>query len=112
LSSQPLRKGGFDAQVAFDMMQHSGDEAKVRLDAAEARILRHLKHNTRSRLELPSLQLLHAPTFHKHTLSIYIEFSRSVSVEDFGLALKGEHVTIVGPDEDYPSNVNAAGLER
>ena len=111
LSFQPLPKEVFDAQVAFNMLQYYGEEAKVRLDAAEARILRHLKHITRSRLEMPSLQLLHAPTFHGHTVSLYFEFERKVSVEDFAVALKGEHVTIVGPDEESPSNVNAAGQD-
>ncbi len=111
LSFQPLPKEVFDVQVAFNMLQHYGEEAKVRLDAAEARVLRHLKHITRSRLEMPSLQLLHAPTFHGHTLSIYFELDRKISLEDFSEALKGEHLSLVGPEEDSPSNVSAAGQE-
>ncbi len=111
LSFQPLPKEVFDVQVAFNMLQRYGEEARVRLDLAEARILRHLKQITRSRLEMPSLQVLHAPTFHGHTLSIYFEFDRKVTSEDFAIALKGEHVTLVGPEEESPSNVNAAGQE-
>ena len=111
LSFQPLPKEVFDVQVAFNMLQHYGEEAKVRLDATEARILRHLKQITRSRLDMPSLQVLHAPTFHGHTLSLYFEFDRKVSLESFADALKGEHVMLVGPEEDSPSNVSAAGQE-
>ncbi len=111
LSFQPLPKEVFDVQVAFNMLQHYGEEAKVRLDATEARILRHFKGITRSRLEMPSLQVLHAPTFHGHTVSLYFEFDRKMSLENFSDALKGEHVTLVGPEEDSPSNVSAAGQE-
>ena len=60
---------------------------------------------------MPSLQLLHAPTFHGHTLSIYFELDRKISLEDFSEALKGEHLSLVGPEEDSPSNVSGAGQE-
>ncbi|MCU1285374.1 MAG: aspartate semialdehyde dehydrogenase [Acidobacteriales bacterium] len=112
LSFQSMPKEVFDVQVAFNMLPRFGDESKSSLQASAEQIARHLKLITRSRADLPALQVIHAPTFHGHTASIYLELSRKIAPGDFSLALKGEHVNIVGPESDAPSNVNAAGQDE
>ncbi|MCU1309249.1 MAG: aspartate semialdehyde dehydrogenase [Candidatus Angelobacter sp.] len=112
LSFQSMPKEVFDVQVAFNMLPRFGDESKVSLQASAERIARHLKLITRSRIELPALQVIHAPTFHGHTASIFLELDRKISAEDFSLALKGEHVSIITAADDAPSNVNAAGQDQ
>ena len=111
LSFQEMPKEIFDVQVAFNMLSRFGDEAKTSLDASAQRIAKHLKAITRFRLEMPALQLLHAPTFHSQTAAVYLELDRKVSAEDFALALKGEHVQIISADDDAPSNVTASGQD-
>jgi aspartate-semialdehyde dehydrogenase len=112
LSFQSMPKEIFDVQVAFNMLPRFGDESKASLQSSAERIARHLKTITRARIELPALQILHAPTFHGHTASIYLELKRKISAEDFSLALKGEHVNVIGLGDDAPSNVNAAGQDE
>src|SRR5205814_1518682 len=56
-----------------------------------------------------ALLLLQARTFHAHTFSVYIQFDGEIKASALATALAGEHVTIVDPAEDGPSNVNAAG---
>jgi aspartate-semialdehyde dehydrogenase len=112
LSFQSMPKEVFDVQVAFNMLPRFGDESKISLQSSAERIARHLKLLTRSRVDLPALQVLHAPTFHGHTASIFLELDRKISAEDFSLALKGDHVSIIGAEDDAPSNVNAAGQDQ
>lgn len=109
LSFQPMPKEIFDMQIAFNLVSRYGEEAKASLAAAEARIHAHMRAIGRGRLTPPALQVLQAPVFHGHTASIYLELDRKLRAEDFSLALEGEHVTIVRPDDEQPSNVNVAG---
>lgn len=111
LSFQEMRKEVFDVQVAFNLLPRFGEESKASLDTSTARITRHMKILTRSRVEMPALQTLHAPAFHGQTAAIYFELDRKVSVEDFGLALEGEHVQIISAEDDAPSNVTASGQD-
>jgi aspartate-semialdehyde dehydrogenase len=112
LGFQPLPKQVFDIQVAFNLVSRFGEEAKASIEEAEALILRHIRAIGRAHVELPALQLLQAPIFHGHTASLYLELDKKIAPNDFALALHGEHVTIVGLDEDPPSNVSAAGQEN
>jgi aspartate-semialdehyde dehydrogenase len=111
LNFHPLPKSIFDTQIAFNMMAAHGKEGKAPLADSEARILRHLKTITRSRMEMPAMQLLQAPVFHGYTMSIYLELDRKVAPADFALAFQGEHVTVINEADDQPNNVNAAGQE-
>ncbi len=112
LGFQPLPKEIFDIQVAFNLVSRFGEEAKASIENAEAIVLRHMRAIGRAHVELPALQLIQAPTFHGHTASIYLELDKKIAPGDFSLALQGEHVTIVGSEEDPPSNVSAAGQEN
>jgi aspartate-semialdehyde dehydrogenase len=112
LSFQEMPKEIFDVQVAFNMLPRFGDEAKTSLDDSADRIARHFKAITRSRLEMPALQVLHVPAFHGQTAAIYLELERKISASDFALAVQGEHVQIITPPDDAPSNITASGQDN
>src|SRR6185312_3487945 len=66
---------------------------------------------TRSRVEVPAMQVLHVPAFHGQTAAIYLELERKIAPADFALALQGEHVQIITQQDDAPSNVTASGQD-
>lgn len=109
LSFTALPKEVFDEQVAFNMLGRFGESSSISLKKIENRILTHLEAITGKSLPVPSLMLVQAPTFHAHTFSVYIQFDREIQAAAVSKALSGDHVTIVEPGEDGPSNVNAAG---
>jgi aspartate-semialdehyde dehydrogenase len=108
LSFQPLPKDVFDAQVAFNMVARYGQASQPSLESVEARILRHYGKIAGSDAPQPSLQLLQAPIFHGHALSLFLEMEHSPDIPLLSQVLAGEHVTIPQP-EDSPSNVSSAG---
>lgn len=109
LSFTTLPKQVFDEQVAFNMLGRFGENSSLSLLNTEERIAAHFEAIIGKRVPLPSLMLVQAPTFHGHTFSIYIEFDRELETSAVSNALAGEHVSIIGPGEDSPSNVTAAG---
>lgn len=110
LSFQPMPKDVFDVQVAFNMVPRYGSEAKQTLESVELRILRHMRVIAPDVIR-PALQVLQAPTFHGHAVSVLLELDRRVSIVDVNGALAGEHVTVLGGADEAPSNVNIAGQE-
>lgn len=110
LSFQPMPKEVFDVQVAFNIVPRYGAEAKQSVETSELRVLRHMKMIAAD-APRPALQLLQAPTFHGHAMSILLEFEKRVSIVDVNAALAGDHVTILGGGDEPPSNVNIAGEE-
>jgi aspartate-semialdehyde dehydrogenase len=110
LSFQPMPKEVFDVQVAFNIVPRYGAEAKQSVEMSELRVLRHMKMIAPD-APRPALQLLQAPTFHGHAMSILLEFETRVSIVDVNAALAGDHVTILGGGDEPPSNVNIAGEE-
>jgi aspartate-semialdehyde dehydrogenase len=110
LSFQPMPKDVFDVQVAFNIVPRYGSEAKQSVEAAELRILRHMRAVAPDVIR-PALQVLQAPTFHGHTASLLLELDRRVGIVDVNAALAGEHVTVLGGADEAPSNVNIAGQE-
>src|SRR5438477_2633520 len=109
LSFTSLPKEVFDEQVAFNMLGRFGESSALSLKKIERRIATHFEAILGSRLPVPSLMLVQAPTFHAHTFSVYIEFDREIETAALSKALAGEHVSMIGPGEDGPSNVTAAG---
>src|SRR5207244_12941673 len=57
----------------------------------------------------PSLLVVQAPVFHSHAVSLNIQFDDPTDAAQVSAALAGEHVALIGSDEDAPNNVNAAG---
>jgi aspartate-semialdehyde dehydrogenase len=109
LSFQQLPKRIFDTQIAFNMVARYGQNSVPPLDAIETRIMKHYSRIAGKDAPFPSLLLLHAPIFHGHAFSIYIEMEQPVALGDFAQTLDGEHVNVTRLAEDSPSNVNAAG---
>jgi len=108
LSFSSLPKELFDEQVAFNMLGRFGENSALSLKTIEERMATHFAAISGG-LQVPSLMLIQAPTFHAHTFSIYIQFDRPIDAAEVGKALAGDHVVLIAAGEDGPSNVNAAG---
>ena len=111
LSFQNAPKVIYDTQVAFNIAPVLGLEAKADLLGSEARIRRHYALLAGDRLSGVSVQLLHAPVFHSHGISLAVEFARPLRLEHMEAALGGEHVDVVmgDADTDVPNNLNTVG---
>ncbi|MGA3088741.1 MAG: Asd/ArgC dimerization domain-containing protein [Terriglobales bacterium] len=108
LSFQELPKSVFDIQVAFNMAADYGPRSKLSLAAVGERIRRHYRQITQNAPE-PALQMLHAPVFHGHAFSVYLEMDNPIAIANVARALEGEHVVVSSSPEDMPTSVSAAG---
>jgi aspartate-semialdehyde dehydrogenase len=111
LSFQQLPMMVFGTQVAFNVVPGYGEGSAVTMAAIEDRVLRHYRAITNQHAPVPSLMLLHAPVFHAHTFSIYIDLESPASLDEFEAALAGEHLEFVRKPPSEPSNLNAAGQQ-
>jgi aspartate-semialdehyde dehydrogenase len=112
LSFQELPKNVFDIQVAFNLAARYGPRCEQRsdlsLEAVSKTIRRHYRQIAQGAAQ-PALQVLHAPVFHGHAFSVYLEVEKPVVIAEFSEALAGEHVVVSGSPEDSPTSVSAAG---
>ncbi len=108
LSFQELPKTVFDIQVAFNLVARYGQRSDLSLEEVSQRIRKHYRQIARGAVE-PALQVLHAPVFHGHAFSVYLEMEKPVALADFAETLAGEHVVVSNSPEDAPTNVSAAG---
>jgi aspartate-semialdehyde dehydrogenase len=109
LSFQPLPKNVFDVQVAFNMVSRYGENSRSKLSSVVERILNHYRKITSGEVLLPSLQILQAPVFHGHALSMNVKLASAVDLGELQSVLAGEHISLVREPQEAPSNVNAAG---
>jgi aspartate-semialdehyde dehydrogenase len=109
LSFQQLPKDIFDVQVAFNLVSRFGDKATSVLSLIGDRILRHYRKITAQQAPVPSMQILQAPIFHGHAVSLNLQFEQAADLAEISSSLAGEHVSLTPSSEDAPSNVNAAG---
>ncbi|MFT4111639.1 Asd/ArgC dimerization domain-containing protein [Silvibacterium sp.] len=109
LSFQSLPKQSYDAQAAFNLLPVLGEAAKINLGASEARIRRHYALLAGETLPQLAIQLLHAPVFHGHGISLALELEQAVQVEHLEAALGSEHIDVVLGDTEPPSNLSSAG---
>jgi len=109
LSFQGLPRAIYDAQAAYNLLLGLGETAAVNLSSVEARIRRHYDALSAGRWPALALQVVHAPVFHGHTMSIAIELERPVEIAALEEALSGDHVDLVLEDTDSPSNLAATG---
>jgi aspartate-semialdehyde dehydrogenase len=92
------------------MLSRYGQKSPLSLDSLEARVRRHYQKIAGANAPQPALMLLQPPVFHGHTLAIFLEMAQVVDQELLSQALAGDHVTLVGAEDDsQPSNVNTAG---
>jgi aspartate-semialdehyde dehydrogenase len=109
LSFQGLPRAIYDAQAAYNLLLGLGETAAVNLSSVEARIRRHYDALSAGRWPALALQVVHAPVFHGHTMSIAIELERPVDISALEESLSGDHVDLVLEDTDSPSNLAATG---
>ena len=109
LSFQPLPKDVFDAQVAFNLVARYGQKSHPALQSIEARVLRHYQLIAGADAPQPALMTLQAPIFHGHALALFLEMENATDISKLSGVLTGDHVMVVGNDEDAPSNVSSAG---
>ncbi len=112
LSFQSMPKDVYDMQIAFNMLSRYGEEAKASLEQVTDRVARHFTHITRGKAQLPALQVLQAPTFHGHAISLYFETETKTTAQELQSVISGDHINVVSQDEDGPSNVTAAGQDE
>jgi aspartate-semialdehyde dehydrogenase len=109
LSFQQLPKNVFDVQVAFNLVSRYGEHSLSTLSSVTDRILKHYKKITHGNVLVPSMQLVQAPIFHGHAVSLNLQLEGAADLEQISAALAREHVSVIPPSEEAPSNVNAAG---
>ena len=109
LSFQQLPKDIFDVQVAFNLVSRYGEKSPSTLSSIGDRILRHYRKITAGQAPTPSVQILQAPVFHGHAISLNLQFEQAADLAQISGALAGEHVSLIALSEDAPSNVTAAG---
>jgi aspartate-semialdehyde dehydrogenase len=112
LSFQELPRQVYDTQVAFNTTPAFGDSAKFNIATSESRIRRHFNLLAAGRLGDVSVQLLHTPVFHGYGISLAIELSTPLSLDQMEASLAGEHVEIVTAESDPPTNLTVAGQEN
>lgn len=101
----------FDAQVAFNLLPRFGDQAhRPSLESEERRIEQHLA-SLLAPAGLPpvSLRILHAPVFHGHCQSVWVEFNERHDAAAIEAALKHAGVEVRRRSEEPASNVAAVG---
>lgn len=109
LSFQQLPKNIFDTQVAFNMVSRYGENSAPPLSSVEQRILKHYQRIAGNTAPLPSLLLLQAPIFHGYAFAVRLQLEQAADIEKLSQALSGDHVSVVQPAEEPPSNVSVAG---
>ena len=109
LAFHDLPQDQYDAQVAFNLLARYGEEARSRLEDAEARILRHYATISGGSLPELALQLVHAPVFHGYTASVLVEFGEEIELGSVERLLADGHIELVSREGDLPSNLSAAG---
>ncbi|HYO80607.1 MAG TPA: Asd/ArgC dimerization domain-containing protein [Bryobacteraceae bacterium] len=110
LSFKPLTKDIFDAQVAFNLLPAYGEEAQSRLGDSQDRLERHLATVLAGQTPMPSVRLIHAPVFHGHAGSLWIEFETRPGVVELEQALATAQIDVRSEGTEPASNVGIAGI--
>jgi len=109
LSFRQLPKKVYDVQIAFNMVSRYGQESSASLSSVHDLVLKHYSRIAGNGVPVPFLLILQAPVFHSHAFALNLQFENPVEAERVSNALAGEHVALIGAEEDAPNNVNAAG---
>jgi aspartate-semialdehyde dehydrogenase len=111
LNFQSQPKAVYDTQVAFNIAPVLGPQAKADLRGSEARIRRHYHLLASDALPQVDVQLLQAPVFHGHGISLAVEFNKAMALDQVEAALGAEHIDVVmgDGDADVPNNLNTVG---
>ncbi len=109
LGFQKLNTDVFDAQLAFNLLARLGEEALESLELIEQRAERHLASLLAAwpGVPMPSLRMIQAPVFHRHSFSVWAEFESNPDAGVIARALAAQGLD-VRPD-DPPTNAAIAG---
>lgn len=114
LNFQSLPRAIFSTQIAFNLVRAYGGGSTAPLDEVRDRILSHFGKIAPG-VFVPAVNLVAAPVFHGHTLSLYVELESDASLESLASALVGPHTQIVSDEADaneLPGNVAVAGEDK
>ena len=106
LSFQPIAREIYDAQVAFNLLDHYGDASVEQLEDVRARIARGVSDYLGYRAPMPAIQVIQAPVFYGSAFSVYVEFDGPLAADAIHAALEATGVVV---NQDSPSNASAAG---
>jgi aspartate-semialdehyde dehydrogenase len=105
---QPIGKTVFDAQVAFNVMDHYGEASVERLGATRESVARDVANFLTGRAAIPAIQLLQAPIFHSHGFSAFAELKESPEPADVEGSLTAAGFKFPAADDPAPSVISAA----
>ncbi len=114
LSFKAIPKTQYDAQLTFNILPHTGEDAVVTLGDRETRICRELQQLSRlhgAGLPVPSVRLVHAPSFHGYAASVWVEFASRPNVPAIIAGLKQENVDVRDESLDPPTAAGAANQD-
>jgi aspartate-semialdehyde dehydrogenase len=109
LSFQQIPKTVFDSQVAFNMLSHYGEESRPTLHDTQERVRKHIGVLLGGKAPAPALRLLHAPVFHGHAFSCFIELQQAIAVEALESTLDRPPLSLSRDAGLQPSAVSIAG---
>lgn len=112
LSFKQIPKDVFDSQVAFNMLSHYGEECRPTLHDAQERMRRHAGILLGAMAPIPALRVLHAPVFHGHAFSCFVELQEPASVESIENALDHKPLSVSRDAALQPNVVSVAGSDE
>lgn len=112
LSFQQMPTAVFGTQAAFNLFVQPLEGAHPTLHEIESRIVRHFHSIVQQELPTPAVLLAQAPVFHGYTLAMFVQMSSPVTATALESALTGPHIKIASSQDEFPSNVNIAGMSE
>src|SRR5258708_5577302 len=108
LSFQPAGEAGFDAQVAFTMLDRFGPSSAHKLQASQELLRKEVRACVPKQHPAPFVQLLHAPVFYGTTVSAFANLDSSADAAKISKACAAAGFSITSEDS-APSNISSAG---
>ncbi len=112
LGFQQMPSAVFGTQAAFNLFAQPVEGAQPNLQQVESRIVRHFLSIAQQELFAPAMLLVQAPVFHGYSIAIFVQMGAEVTATALEAALEGPHVRIANTQDEFPSNVNIAGLSE
>jgi len=109
LSFQSVGQPVFDAQVAFNLLDHYGPESGQKLESIRTRVRAEIKASLGAKGRMPAVQLIHAPVFYGTAFSACAEFDSDVPREKIAKACAHAGFALIAPGESGPNNLSVAG---
>jgi aspartate-semialdehyde dehydrogenase len=114
LSSSPLTKKVFKAQIAFNLLSQTSSVDKQGFSSQERQILRETREILDEARFPLSLSLLQVPVFHAYSLMLYLELGKNMTLTKLEEGLRSSpYIKFAPPSQTGPvSVVSASGKEK